>query len=427
MLTTGSLTIAALVLAACSNSTETLNQTGAAWSIPSQDPTAAITVLTYQTEDDLKVVLDGFKKVHPTITVNVQTVPFESLGTTVEKDISSKNGNPDVYLIDPSQVAGFTLKGYTEDLTAQFSPYASRWDKASVEADTIDGKLNAVPLATSTQLLFYNKDLLDKAGIPAPSADPGERLTWEQVTDQAKKAIRAGAASGLLFGQPATYYALESLPVSLGGSPGATGKNNLTPDVTSDAWIKAMTWYGSIFRDGIMPKSMATGSQRATFAAGKAAFIVDGPWTLPTIAKSSFNWGVAPMPYFQDGKPVTPTGDFDLAMNPFSKNKEAAAIFIKYLAVDGGEALLSDLPASAEDREKVYQQPAWQSPQGQDATKIVDHELQNTAVNRVRTVGYAEFEEIMNRTFSDIGNGADPKTALNAASDQIKSAWAKYQ
>lgn len=47
--------------------------------------------------------------------------------------------------------------------------------------------LMAAPQESSTGLLFYNKDLLDAAGIEAPGESPEDRWTWEKLVAEAEK------------------------------------------------------------------------------------------------------------------------------------------------------------------------------------------------------------------------------------------------
>jgi multiple sugar transport system substrate-binding protein len=58
-------------------------------------------------------------------------------------------------------------------------------------------------------VLFYNKDLLQKAGITPPSGDPTGRLTWDQLLADARKAQQAGARWGFCFEQVDRYYQLQ--------------------------------------------------------------------------------------------------------------------------------------------------------------------------------------------------------------------------
>lgn len=416
----------AMMLTSCAGTEEA---PGSDFTIPSTDPTATITILSF---DDAKYanVVAEFEKAHPTITVDYQSVPFDDLNATIEARVSSKAGTPDVYWADAPRMAALTARGYTTDVTQQFSEYASDWSEQALEAVTVNGAMQGVPIATSTMMLFYNKDLLDAAGVAYPeSGDPEARTTWEQLATDAEKAVAAGAPNGILMGQFDRYFQLEPLAVGLGGSAGATGEGNLTPDITSQPWIDAMTWYGSIFESGAAPRATASDQSDATFAAGKSAYFVQGPWTLPNLDDAPFDWGVAYMPRFESGEAVTPTGSWALAMNPFSKNKEAAAIFMKFMAVDNREVdpVNADMPVNAAYQDAFYGQPLYQTEQGQTAREIMTFEQANTAVNRLSTVGYVEFEDILSRAFADIRNGADPATALQSASDELEIAWKKYR
>lgn len=428
-------TAVALTLASCSSGSG--GEGGAApaegsWSLPAQDPTASINVLSILTTKQMQPVIDAFEKAHPTIDVNWQTVPFDSLASTVDARVSNKGGDPDVYWADQPRISALAARGEVEDLTAVFAQYKDSFTPTAYDAGLFQDKLWALPIANSTQLLYYNKKLLDDAGIPHPSADPAQRLTWEDLTADAKKAQDAGADYGFTFGQVDRYYQLEPLPVSKGGSPGATGEGNLTPDITSQPWVDAFSWYGQLFADGISPRGVSPEVSDANFIAGKSAYMVQGPWLLPQLTGTDVDWGVAPHPQFAGGKAATPTGSWSLGMNPFSKNKEAAAVFMKWMAVDEGSGYIKyfaapELAANVEGKKVYLEKEVFSSPEGQKAAKIIDFETANTAVNRLSTVGYIEFEEILNRAFADIRNGSDAKAALESASTELETAWSKYR
>lgn len=422
---------AALILAGCSAGDA--SGPGPLVSIPDEDPTATVKVLTvFDLEaDNLQSVVDEFEKAHPTITIDWQTVPFDALNSTIDANVGNKQGDPDIYWADQPRVSALAARGAAEDLSAVFSEYQDAFVPSAYQSGVYEDGLYSLPVANSTQLLYYNKDLLDAAGVSAPSASVDERMTWEQLAQDAKKAVDAGAENGLLFGQFDRYYQLEALPVSLGGSVGASGDRNLTPDFTSEEWVEALDWYGSLFADGISPKAMTPDQTDSTFVNGQAAFMVEGQWLLPQLGGAAFDWGVAPQPAFEGGDAVTATGSWSIAMNPFSKEKEAAAIFMKWLAIDDGGGIIKyrsnpDLPASVDGKEIYFAQDLFTSPQGADAAEIIDYETSNTAVNRVSTIGYIEFETILNQAFSDIRNGADAESALQKASDDLTTAWAKY-
>jgi multiple sugar transport system substrate-binding protein len=437
-LTIGTLGVSvALLVAGCSSGSKGGGgSAGDDWTIPDKDPTATIQVLGIldPVKEHMQQVLDAFAKDHPTIKVEYEYTPFDSLNSVLDAHMANKDGNPDVFWADQPRTAALAVRGYSADITEQFTPYFDVWDSAPKESSMYDGKLYGVPIANSTQLLFYNKDLLDKAGVAYPSTDTGDgRETWEQLLPDVQKVVDAGAKNGFVFGQLDRYYQLEALSSSLGGSPGATGDDNLTPDITSEPWVEAMQWYGKLAADGLMPRGITADETDAAFLAGDTAYEITGPWLLGNLAaQSDVNWGVAAHPYFEGGKPVTGMGSWSLALSPFSDEKEAAAIFMKWMAVDGGGqyAIIRpdpELPATPEGKKVYFERDMFQSEEGQNAAKIIDYETSNTGVPRLGTVGYVEFEDILGQMYSDVRNGADAETALKTASDKLTTAWAQYK
>ncbi|MFJ5265023.1 extracellular solute-binding protein [Streptomyces sp. NPDC088387] len=228
-------------------------------------------------------------------------------------------------------------------------------------------------------------------------------------------------------------HQLQPLAESLGGGSGVTGKDNLTPDLENAGWTKAMTWYGSLYKDKISPRGIPVAQTPDTFASGQVAFYPGGPWWSPQFtAEKDLDFGVAAYPYFEGGKAVTPTGGWSLGLNPAGKHAQAAEIFMKFMALDkGGYAqYMSSLavpPSNTEGAENFYNQPVFKDPRMAGAAELTKYELANTAVLRARTVGYVEFEDALGRTFEDIANGTAPSRALSSATKDIEQAWAKYR
>jgi multiple sugar transport system substrate-binding protein len=66
-------------------------------------------------------------------------------------------------------VAGYGLRNWLLPLDDIFSDAEIEdWLDAAVEAGSYQGELLAAPVSTSTQLLFYNADLFEQAGITPP-------------------------------------------------------------------------------------------------------------------------------------------------------------------------------------------------------------------------------------------------------------------
>ncbi|WP_298988888.1 sugar ABC transporter substrate-binding protein [uncultured Pseudokineococcus sp.] len=434
--TIGALAAGALLLSGCGGGDGgDAGGSGGDWTVPSSDPEASITVVGHldPVAEQMDEVVAAFEEEHPSIDVTYQQVPFDDLNSVLDSRITSKSGDPDVFWVDQPRVSALATRGYLEDLTDQFGDLTDGLQEATVENSSYDGKLWSLPIANSTQILYYNKTLLAQAGLTPPSTDPDERITWQQLKEDAAAAKEAGATNGLLFGQPNRYYQLEPLPVSAGGGIGAEGEGNLTPAVDDQGWVDAMTYYGSLYADGVSPRGITPEQTDATFLQGGTAYMVQGNWLVPQLADSDVDWGAALNPVWEGGEPATPNGSWSVGMNPFSKNKEAAAIFMKWLAIDGESGYatnrsFSELPANTAGLESYLTSDAFTgSEAGQQAAEVVEYESTNTGVGRVATVGYVEFEDIVGRAFSDIANGSDPAEALASAQSQLETAWAQYR
>src|SRR5690606_2429009 len=102
---------------------------------------------------------------------------------------------------------------------------------------------------------------------------------------------------------------------------------------------------------------------------------------------------------------VTPTGSWSLAMSAFSDEREAAAIFMRWMSVElaGGYAASyasPELPASPEVKEQYFQLHVFDFHAGRHDPEILHLEA---------------------------ASAADPPAALESASSELETAWAQYR
>jgi len=427
---------ASIALTGCGGSSGASNESGA----PSElkEPTSPVTI-TYAgaayAADQIQPVIDAFETEHPNISVEYESVPFDDFNSVLAARLTNSSDAIDVFDVDMPRTDAYVARGWLGDLTATFPDIADAVDPGSLEAATVAGKVVVMPYQTSTNIMYYNKTLLTAAGIPTPSVDPADRLTWETVVDGAKAAQAAGAQYGLVFDQIDRYYQLEPLAVSAGGGPGATGEGNLDPDITNDGWVKAFSWYGSLFADGLSPRGVTVAETPDMFAAGQTAFFVAGPWWAGKFnAEADLDFGVTAFPAFDGGDAATPTGGWSLGLNPNAdaETANAAAIFMKFMGLDDGGyaqylSALAVPPSNLEGSAKFYDAEVFKDPRFAGVVDLMKYELANTATLRLQSVGYVEFEDVMTKTFSDIINGTDAKEALGAAATDLNDAWAKFE
>jgi len=220
------------------------------------------------------------------------------------------------------------------------------------------------------------------------------------------------------------------LPESLGGGPGLKGEGLLEPDVTNDAWNRAFSWYRSIFQDGVAPRGINPEQTPGLFASGNTAFFAGGPWNAAAFDKdNAVDYGVAPFPRFADGRPVTSTDSWSTAVSAFSKHKDAAKKFLAYMTIDptgATETTSNNIPVQTQAFQQYLTTLRGRGERYAQIAELIESAVRTTSVSRPSTVGYVEFESVMNKAFADIRNGSDAADRLRQASDELKRDLARH-
>ena len=403
-------------------------------SIAQAQAQAQTTINFLGTEDPATFVpvIEAYQATHPDIMIEYQQIPFGSFNAQIESRLGTQDPSIDLFQADTPRVPALASRGYLMDLSAYADQIAAIATKTEQSAVSYQGTYYAFPMWTGTQLLFYNVKLFDAAGLAHPSDDPAKRMTWEETLDLAKKAQAAGAEFGFTFNQVDRYFQLQPLFESIGAGSGLTGDDLMTPDITGEKWVETAKWYQDTFESGISPRGVEPGQMPDLFINGQVAMIYGG---LPLVRRfkkaDGLEFGIAPVPYFAGGKPVTSTGSWAVGVSPYTTHKDIALDFARFMTLDkAGATKTMEVTSAVPVNQEVY--PIYAAKLAElskglgDAGRILTYEIQNTAVPRPRSRGYIIFEEIMNRTFADIRNSADVPEALSAASAQLTSALSRF-
>lgn len=380
-------------------------------------------------------VFKGYEKENPDVKVNVESLPFDKMFEAIEVRLGAKEDSVDVLLVDAPMIANYTAKGYLADM----APYVSEDSKdnitkASLDAGTIDGKLMALPINSSTVNLYYNKDIFEEKGIEVPSNDVNERWTWEKVVEVAKQLTYEKDGKqiyGLCFEQIGRPYQLLPLAQSLGAEQFVSEDGTTTDGYTnSKEMVDACQFYYDTFNTWKISPKISADDAVGYFTGGQVAMFVGGPWQIPAMTEAGMNFGFAPHPYFEGGEVVTPTGSWYVGVSNYSKNKEEAAKFVEYITTNDEACqknydIGKNLPCNVVVLNNIDNDPAYEV-FPDNSMKLAVYESMNTAKPRPQLAGYAEWQSVMEKTYSDIMNGSDPKEALDSAVKEIDKQLKKY-
>ena len=386
-----------------------------------------------ETPDVFDPIIAAYEARNPMTSIQYQQIPFAAFNAQIEARVGSQDPSIDVYQADTPRVPTLAARGFLVDLEEFRDRIADIVTPTELSAVTYRDKIVAFPMWTGTQLLYYNRAMLDAAGIEYPSDDPAQRMTWDQVLDMARKAQKAGADYGFTYHQVDRYFQLQPLYESVGAGSGLTGDDLMTPDITNDKWQEVTQWYQDLYKSGLAPRGVSPSETPDMFINGQVPIIYGG---LPLIRRfggvEGLDFGVAPVPYFADGKVVTSTGSWAIGVSPYAQNRDAALDFAAFMTLDPEGVIINNETTSAVPVNKLAYKGyliklAGMSKGRGDAGVILTYEIENTAVPRPRSRGYVVFEEVMNTAFGDIRNGSNVADTLAATEARLRSTLARVQ
>jgi multiple sugar transport system substrate-binding protein len=246
----------------------------------------------------------------------------------------------DVIGADVIWPAQFAANGWIEDLGDLFTEEMQQdFFPATIETSSYNGKIYGVPWYSDAGLLYYRKDLLDKAGLKPPR-------TWEELRDQAAKVReQEGVRDGFTF-QGAEY---EGGVCNQCEYIWNAGGNILAPDdptkvvVGGQGAVRGYEAAVGNVTSGASPLGVATYKELESltvFIQGDSVFNRNWPFgyaiaTGGEAAGSSLKpeWvGVTQIPTLNPGEDsFACLGGWDFCISSLSKKKEQAWEFIQWM------------------------------------------------------------------------------------------------
>jgi multiple sugar transport system substrate-binding protein len=196
-----------------------------------------------------------------------------------------------------------------------------------------------LPLTVDARALFYNKKLLEEAGVEPPT-------TWEELRTAAI-ALTKRDESGKLIQSGFAMNDVGLFNMWLQQAGGSMLSEDLsTATFNSEAGLAVLNFWNQLLNeDKIYELGFGSGEGEGQdpFVTGKIAMGYNGPWALNGLKKygsDELDFGVVPPPAGPNGDTGALMGGFGLAIPAASKNKDAAWEFIKWWLTDKDNALL---------------------------------------------------------------------------------------
>jgi raffinose/stachyose/melibiose transport system substrate-binding protein len=295
-----------------------------------------ITLWSWRQEDRAayEQFIDTFEQANPDINVTFEAFPPENYQTIVSTALAGGTG-PDVIQVRAyGNLETIAKPGYLLPLDAETVPELADLPEPALKAESVrdDGKIYAVPFASQTMLVIYNKDIFEENGLEEPE-------TWDDLVALCEKMVEAGITP--FANGTATAWQNETIVGALLSSMLGKeleqdildGKADFNDPRFVDALgkLKEISQY---FSPNFVGVDYAASQQ--LFVAGRAAMFAGGSFELANFTKQNpdLNLGIFASPVAKEGdeRLVAVFYDGGFAVNAASENKEAALKLVRFLA-----------------------------------------------------------------------------------------------
>lgn len=370
-------------------------------------------------------LIPEFEAANPDIKIKHVNFPYDDFRQQVAAAVQAGEG-PDVLNVFYGWIPSYVQQQFLAPLPAEYFP------AAQIEADyfpmvqtaKIKDAYYALPTAVRTLAMFYNKDILDKAGLQPPT-------NWEETVDVAKATVVKDGENfdivGITWdieGQGHSWWR-ECLIRQNGALPFSDPDQNRTLDWTSPEALEAFGWLSGFLTEYKVTQAAFQTDGPTAFGSGKAALHVDGSYRLGTLDGNfpDLNYGVVPLPAHKDKASFASFWANTITRNAAEGDKLiAASKFIDFLSSVKVQSLwtpaIGELPA----RTALASDPA-----------LLENEHLKPFIESLPysyatfTINEADLRQAVMDAFDQVTlNGVDIETAVTEAQDKIQPQYDEY-
>lgn len=388
-------------------------------------------------------VYNRFMRAHPSIQVQFEYSPWANFTQSLSVAIGGGNA-PDVATwIDDQRIPQLAATGFLvalDDLIkADKLDLASQIDPLALASHRYKGKLYGLPYYYDARALYYNKNMLSKAGVKTlPTTwDEANRLGRElDVKDSSGRYTRLG------------YVPLS--PSTIGSSTGGPGGNSflfiygwqnggefanadLTKVTVNDpAIVDALTWcvkvsdqVGGAVQQGAFALRASRGGTVDPFSLGSMAMMTQplnfGHSTVDA-QKALVKWGVTQAPYHT--RPATWSGVLSAALPVGGKHQAEAWELAKFIISTEIQTYLANTLRFIPTRKSLWSKiPLMKTdPEMALSVKI----LPTTHIRPPIPNSQQLWDELLRASDNALYHRMTPKAALDAANATIQQGLDKY-
>jgi multiple sugar transport system substrate-binding protein len=272
-------------------------------------------------------LITQFEKENPNIKVELTDLTWSDGHEKIVVAFGSGTA-PDVLELGSDWVPEFSYQDILLDVT--FEAESIKENFLMWEPATIGEKVFGFPWILDTRVLFYNKDLMKKAGLD-PDMPP---TTWDELL-LCCKAVNALKPEAYGFGaNSAERHRLykKFLPFLWANGGRILSDDQGKSEINSSEGIQALEFYKRLTQNGMIDTQAMLDE---AFKHNRIGFVISGGWLLNDLRNNypDLNFGIClmPKPESDGGTPASFAGGEFLVINKKSENAQEALELIKFL------------------------------------------------------------------------------------------------
>ena len=372
-----------------------------------------------------------------------QGVDDEDYKTKIALDLSSKKG-ADVLGIDGIWTGEFAQAGYIKPLN-QVAKDADGWDgweqmtEAVQQALSFDGERYGVPQGSDGRVIYYNKTLFEKAGLPAD----WQPTSWDEILEAGRALKKVDGVTpiqlnaGTAMGEATSMQGY--LPMLMGTNQKLWADGKWYGDTQGMRDVLGL--YKTIYIDEglgdpiLQQEASGRDTSFAEFAAGKIGILFEGDYFWRSVINPAEGVGTAPMadrdtvvgyakiPAMKPGSGingqdfVSMSGGTGRVLNPNSKNPDLAWELLAFMNSPEAFEARSAGTLSISPRKDVNDKLL----ASDKMLTFVNNEVLPITAYRPGLAEYPEVSAKLQQATLDVVSGTSPEDAAKSFADALPS------
>ncbi len=322
-------------------------------------------------------VADAYMAKNPDVTVTLWSAPWSDYWTKLTTLFAAGDGSaiPDVMFVTPVQkyAASGNLVNLDPLIKAAGLDLSDYWPGA-IDSMSWNGSVYGLPRDSGVEVLYYDKDDFDKAGLDYPT----DKWTWADLKNAAEKLTVKDASGRVsrygLAAEGGKYFDF------VGGNGGGILDNTFKPttcELSSPQSIEAIEFFSGLMNEGVAWRDAdlgQAGGDQAVFLADQASMIIQNASRVSAFNAAGINYDVAPIPLAPSGnRNGGSTNGAAWALSALSTKQDLGWDFIQFLqSPEGGAAIYfaagdafppnktsANAPVFMDDSRKPANKQAW--------------------------------------------------------------------